>query len=263
MARVSADVSAIAIQPKRDIRQYHGANAMKAGVRRVIPFLSIAVMAPIVITPTKAADPQLWAFCAGTQWVPMDQRLVACKAIIEASDETPGNQAAALCNRSIAFSMKGEVDLAVADITEALRLGLREYRGLMCRAYGYLYRGDPDAAIRYFDQAINLDAKAPEGFSARGSAHAMKKEYDSAIKDYTEAVQRNLKDTLALFNRGKVYLAVKDYDHAIADFDDVIKLDPTMRIAYTARASAFIGKGDISRANADLDEAKQIKQNGH
>jgi hypothetical protein len=63
--------------------------------------------------PAKAADPQLWTFCAGTQWVPVDQRLFACKAII-AGDETPANQAIARCNRSIAYNMKGDVDLAMA-----------------------------------------------------------------------------------------------------------------------------------------------------
>jgi tetratricopeptide (TPR) repeat protein len=236
---------------------------IRAGIWRVIPGLSIAAMALIVIPPAKAADPQLWAFCAGTQWAPMDQRLVACKAIIEASDETPANQAIALCNRSIAHSMKGDVDLAMADVTEALRLGLGEYRGLMCGGYGYLYKGDPDAAIGYFDQAINLDSKLPEGFVARGGAHARKKQYDGAIKDYTEAIQRNSTDALALTNRGNAYLGMKDYDHAIADLDAVIKLDPTRRIAYTARASAFLGKGDLKRANADIDEAKRIQQSGH
>jgi hypothetical protein len=44
--------------------------------------LSIAATASIVTPLAKAADPQLWTFCAGTQWVPVDQRLVACKAII-------------------------------------------------------------------------------------------------------------------------------------------------------------------------------------
>jgi tetratricopeptide (TPR) repeat protein len=158
--------------------------------------------ASIVIPPAKAADPQLWAFCAGTQWVPMDQRLVACKAIIEASDETSASQAIALCNRSIVYNMKGDVDLAMADLTEALRRGLGEYRGLMCKGYGYMYKGNPDAAIGYFDQAINLDLKLPEGFIARGSAHARKKEYDGAIKDYAEAIRRNSNDALAFINRG-------------------------------------------------------------
>jgi len=240
-----------------------GTRVIGSGIWRVIPVLLIATAALIVITPAKAADPQLWAWCAGTQWVPMDQRLVACKAIIEASDETPANLAAARCDRSIAYSMKGDVDLAVADLTEALRLGLGEYRGLMCRGYGYFYKGDLDGAIGYFDQAINLDPKSPDGFTARGSAHARKKEYDSAIKDYTEAIQRNSDDALAFTNRGNAYLAIKDYDHAIADLDVVIKLDPTRRTAYTARASAFIGKGDLKRANADIEEAKRIQQSGH
>ena len=116
----------------------------------------------------------------------MDQRLLACKAIIEASDETPANQAIARCDRAIAYNMKGDAELAMADLTEALRLGLGEYQGLMCRGFGYLYKGDTDAAISYFDQAISLDLKSSDGFVARGNAHVRKKEYDSAIKDYTE-----------------------------------------------------------------------------
>jgi len=162
----------------------------------------------------------------------MDQRLLACKAIIEASDETHANQAIARCDRAIAYHMKGDVELAMADLTEALRLGLGEYQGLMCRGFGYLYKGDTDAAISYFDQAISLDLKSSDGFVARGNAHVRKKEYDSAIKDYTEAVQRNSRDALAFYNRGSAYLTVKDYDHAIADFDMVVEIDPTRRIGH-------------------------------
>src|ERR1700753_1658074 len=106
----------------------------------ISPTLLIAVMASIATLPAKAADPQLWAFCSGTQWVPMDQRVAACNAIIEASDETAANQALAHCNCSIAYSITGNLDLAAADITEAVRLGLGEYQGLMCRGYGYLYK---------------------------------------------------------------------------------------------------------------------------
>ena len=240
-----------------------GTYVTRAKIWQTIWFLSIAAIAIIVMPPAKAADSQLWAFCAGTRWVPMDQRLLACKAIIEASDETPANQAIARCDRAIAYNMKGDAELAMADLTEALRLGLGEYQGLMCRGFGYLYKGDTDAAISYFDQAINLDLKSSDGFVARGNAHVRKKEYDSAIKDYTEAVQRNSRDALAFYNRGTAYLTVKDYDHAITDFDMVIEIDPTRRIAYTARASAFIGKGDLKRASADIDEAKRLQQNGH
>src|SRR6516165_5431834 len=107
-----------------------GTHMTRAKIWQTIWLLSIAEIAFIWMPPAKAADSQLWAFCAGTRWVPMDQRLLACKAIIEASDETPANQAIARCDRAIAYNMKGDVELAMADLTEALRLGLGEYQGL-------------------------------------------------------------------------------------------------------------------------------------
>ncbi len=216
-------------------------------------------LAALCISAAQAADPSVWARCAGTQPVPNDQRLTACRSIIDAGNETPANRALAFCDRSIAHSLNGDVDLAVADISEALQLGLSEYRALMCKGYGQLYKGDRDAAIRIFDQAIARDVAAYEGFSARGTAYARKSDFAGAIRDFGEAIRRNPGDTISLMGRGNAFLMTRDYDRAIEDFTAVIKLASTATAAYAGRASAYIGKGDQTRASADLEEAKRLR----
>ena len=57
-----------------------------------------------------------------------------------------------------------------------------------------LDKGDLDAAIAALTEAIRLDPRNSQAHFHRGIAHEQAGEHDKAVKDYTEAIQLNPKN---------------------------------------------------------------------
>ena len=109
-----------------------------------------------------------------------DVRIAACTRAINSG---AGRPSVNYNNRGDAHRSKGEIDRAIADLTEAIRL-------------------DPKYAIAY---------------SNRGLAYSDKDENDRGIADLTEAIRLNPKFAKAYNNRGFAYQRKGENDRAIAD----------------------------------------------
>jgi Flp pilus assembly protein TadD len=59
------------------------------------------------------------------------------------------------------------------------------------RGAAHLNKGDIDQAIADYTEAIRLDPYDAEAYNGRGFAYGSKGEYDRAIADYTEAIRLN------------------------------------------------------------------------
>lgn len=69
-------------------------------------------------------------------------------------------------------------------------------RGVLWKA-----KGELDVALGDYNEAVRLDPKSAAAFNNRGLAWYGKKEYDRAIRDYDEAFRLDPKDAAAFFNR--------------------------------------------------------------
>jgi Tfp pilus assembly protein PilF len=128
------------------------------------------------------------------------------------------------------------------------------------RGVGYLEKRDNDRAIADYTEAIRLGPRDADAFVGRGSAYSNKHDYDRAMTDYNEAIRLDPKSASAFTGRGNVYGDKGDYDRAIADLTEAIRLDPMYALAYTNRGLAYEKKGDIARARADFDFAWDLPQ---
>jgi tetratricopeptide (TPR) repeat protein len=97
-------------------------------------------------------------------------------------------------------------------------------------------KGELDIAIADFSEAIRLDPNNAAFYTNRGWALLGKKEYDKAIADCNEAIRLDPKNAAAYTNRGWALFLTKEYDKAIADCNEAIRLDPKLAEAYTNRA---------------------------
>ena len=163
-----------------------------------------------------------WQACIGATSAP-DERVSACSSVIDAGAETGRRLAAALCNRGHARTEKRDLDAALADLNEAIRL-------------------DPAYACAY---------------SNRGRVYAIKRDLDRAVADYDEALRIDPAFALAYNNRGDAWVGRGDLDRALADFDAAIKHDPTLAIAYGNRGYLRYRQRDMTRAIEDY--SVQIK----
>ena len=127
------------------------------------------------------------------------------------------------------YGLKGEYDLSIADLTEALRLepnGRDTASHYNNRGVSYFGKGDYDSSIADFIQAIQRDRNNNTYYSNRGQAYHEKQDYDKAIEDYTQALRLDSNNARVFNWRGLSYEGKKAYFQAISDFTQAARLDP-------------------------------------
>ncbi len=120
---------------------------------------------------------------------------------------------------------------------------------------------DLDPALKDLNETIRLDPKFAFAYGTRGYIWLMKGEDDRAIADFNEGIR--LDPTIARFylHRAEVLMRKDEFDRALADFTEVIRLDTEKRFReepYYKRAVAWAIKGETERAVADFSEAIRI-----
>lgn len=91
-------------------------------ISTVLTAALLGVALTLLHPPTGSAQgDQTWQTCIGATSSP-DDRISACTSVIDAKTETGRKLAAAFCNRGHGLTEKRELDRALADLDEAVRL---------------------------------------------------------------------------------------------------------------------------------------------
>jgi tetratricopeptide (TPR) repeat protein len=138
------------------------------------------------------------------------------------------------------------LEQAIDYYTEQLRASPSS-EGYVDRGVAWSDRGEYDIAIADYNEAIRLDPRNGAAYNDRGNAWAAKGEFDRAIADYSEAIRLDPKDSLPYYNRGAARGAKRDYDRALADYAEAIRLDPKDARAYNGRAWLWATCPDAKR----------------
>jgi lipoprotein NlpI len=150
-------------------------------------------------------------------------------------------------------------EAAIIDCTQSINSGKWKGRDQAAnytyRGNGYRDKNDLDRAIADFNEAIRLDPKLAMAFLGRGLAFSDKGDNDRAIADFNEVIRLDPKFARAFTIRGIVFRDKGDLDRAIADFSEAIRIDPNSSLAYFARGLLSLFAGSAEKALADLDQA--------
>lgn len=165
--------------------------------------LMLVTGAALAIWPGAASDAQ-WQACAGDDVV---MAIEGCSAILGAPGESDVARAAALYNRGLAFHHRSQRERAIRDDVAG--------EG----------GGDIDRAIRDYDQALRLRPQYPAALINRGVAYYEKGAWERAIQDYDRAIDLAPDVAEAFNNRALAYLKLYRYDRAKQDFDRTIELN--------------------------------------
>ncbi|MDB5617113.1 tetratricopeptide repeat protein [Tardiphaga sp.] len=197
----------------------------------------------------------------------VDRNIAGCTRVLEDFSESARTRGIAYVGRGLAWSEKGDVDRAIADMTDAIRLNPNDSLAYSNRGILWREKKNVERAIADFTWAIRIDAlpRSDIGgdghvniYTNRGLAYQAKGDLVLALSDFDEAIRRDRNDADAYFNRSKIHQVNRQIDRAIADLDQAIRLRPELMQAYYTRANAryerYAASSTISRKD-DIDGA--------
>ena len=160
--------------------------------------------------------------------------------------------------RANAYILKDDLNKAMDDVTESIRLNPHYFGGYLGRGIVLRRTGHLDQAIGDYNTAIRLNPNFSRTYFHRAIAYSLKGDYNQSIRDNTEAIRRHDRTMEADFyhNRAVDYHAIGSTAKAIADFNEAIRrATPKDFRSYGGRASVFEDMGQLDKASADYDQA--------
>jgi tetratricopeptide (TPR) repeat protein len=154
---------------------------------------------------------------------------------------------------------------AMRDFNEAVRVDPSDTFARMARADEFERRGEVDKAIDDCTEAIRLRSSRPGDLTRttahwrRGTLWMERREFDGAMADFTEAIRLNPDFASAEYlMRADAWKAKGEYGLAIADYDRYIRRNGNSGLAYSLRGLAWGYCGEYGKAGEDLKIAIRL-----
>ena len=190
-------------------------------------------------------------------------------------DGAPKN-AVAYANKGFALAKHGEINSAIVEFTNAIRLNPRYVSALIERGRAYATLGDADpsyyeVAATDFSSALEAKSNSIEAYRLRGIAYARLGKYDNAIDDFTSALSIDPQNASIYLSRAPLHceLPIADVspatacvDHILADLNIALSINPDEPRGYVMRALLYLEQDNIAGAGKDLDKAKSLNATG-
>jgi tetratricopeptide (TPR) repeat protein len=224
---------------------------------RLIFAFVLAVIAVAAGAPALAQKPEERRWCDGEDAATPDQRITGCSAVIRAGRDRSEKLAEAFNNRGLAYRLKGDLERAIQDYGQAIRIHAKFADAHNNRGVAYDKRGDYDRAILDYDQSIKLKPSAEAHFN-RGNANLGKSQYAAAIDDYNQAIRLQADFAPALGNRCWARAVVGILRQALADCNEALRLMPNNAATLDSRAFVFLKMTNFDAAVSDFDRALRI-----
>ncbi|HEV7464375.1 MAG TPA: tetratricopeptide repeat protein, partial [Methyloceanibacter sp.] len=189
-----------------------------------------------------------------------DEALAACDRAIGAGKFSEKLLANLHLNRGVEREAKKDLDGALADYEEAIRIDATAALGYANRAGLRYKKREYDAAIQDLDKAIELDPNYLRAYTDRADAYREKGDLSKAIEDYKKALTLNPSDqkkarienalSNAYVDRG---VDQKEASAELADYDEALRINPNNVTGLNNRGAVYTLKGEYDKAIQDLD----------
>lgn len=138
-------------------------------------------------------------------------------------------------HRGVAYRRQGQIDRAIGDLSEAIRLRLdpKAASALNSRCWTRAVAGrELNEALADCNEALRLRPNDANTLNSRGLVHLKLGQLDKAIADYTAALEARPKYPSYLFGRGLAKRMKGEAEAADADIAAARAIDPTIAKEY-------------------------------
>ena len=172
---------------------------------------------------------------------------------------TAAQASIAVMRRGNSYFLKGDLNHAFQDYSEAIKLNPRNETAYCNRGGDLEAQGREKEALQDYSQAINLNPKYALAYLFRGSLHRVRGELNNAMADVAKAIESNPKEARSFVERARINLAKNQAEPAIADSATALQLDPKSIEARVNRAKAHVMQKKYALAAEDHATAVLFK----
>ena len=184
---------------------------------------------------------------------------VDSEALFRHTLEVTQNNDMALSNLGIALDKKGQIDGAICQFQEALRLRPDSPGAHYDLANALQEKGQLEKAISQYQEAIRLKPNHADDHNNLGNALDKKGQLGEAVRQYEEAIRLKPDHALAHNNLGIALGREGQMNEAIREFQETLRLEPGYADARFNLAVALGQKGQADEAIRQFQETLHIK----
>lgn len=134
--------------------------------------------------------------------------------------------------RALEHARNNELEEAIADCTEAIRLDPKNTEYLITRAKFYQETGSFDKGLEDADKILEAEPNELRARVMRGKLLELSGNSEKALIEFNIAVERNPTSVPALVERNAYFQRQRQRDMALADADRIIQLQPGSFLGY-------------------------------
>jgi len=222
--------------------------------------LTLACAVPVVAQPSFEDERKCWD--SGEEFSPEEQ-IAGCNALLEADGLLEEDRPYVIAMRGWSYHELGDLERALADYAEKVRLQPDVGDGYGWRGAVYLDQSDYAHALEDYSTAIRLEPEAtdvPVWYHDRGVVRHEQGDYASAVADFTKAI--NLApDYAANWNSRCWARAVwgRQLVEALDDCNEALALDPISYDTYDSRGLVHLRHEEWDEALADYGASLDIE----
>lgn len=159
----------------------------------------------------------------------------------------------AYCNRASSYFALNQLDPALTDCNECVRLQPELYESYNNRGLVYLYRSNTDAALKDFNEALSLKKDYTQALGNRSALLMNTGRNEEAFEDLQQLKQLTPSDANVRFNIAIVLDRMNKSQAALREIDAAIKLESSRGLFYHFRAKVH---ENLKKAPLALEDLK-------